>query len=171
MAVFLTGCATSPHSDIPEAVRVGVYAMADASHAGRYDLAQQYGDNLTRIVPAPKTRTKVTPLATKTARKVNVVPVDAGKDTLRLGDPSPELEGLLATPGAVAEQAAANAFREAADKEQARQAKQAADDAAKVAALKIELAAQAKWRYIVVSSIALICLTISGLVAWKLKWL
>lgn len=170
MAVLLTGCATTNHSDIPEAVREGVYAMADATHAGRYDLAEQYADNITRIVPAPKARVKIVPLASKTAPKINVVPVDAGKETLSMSDPSPELEGLLATPGATAAKVAADAYQAQVDAEQVREAKAAADDAAKVQAQKIELASQAKWKYIVLSTLALICLTIAAYVAWKLKW-
>lgn len=181
MTCFLSsGCATHTVSDIPETIRVGVYAMVDASHAGRFDLAQQYGDNLLRVVPAPKVRLHFVPVlctvppstnaptgTPATQERVNVTPPDAAKLTVSL----PEVSLLLSTPGAVAEQAQADAYVKQVDAQQAKDAKDKSDAIAKVGLDKVALAAQAKWKYMVLAFVGFVVVTVVGYVAWKLKWL
>lgn len=180
MTCFLSsGCATHTVSDIPETIRVGVYAMVDASHAGRFDLAQQYGDNLLRIIPAPKVRLHFFPVlrtvppsanaptgTLATQERVNVTPPDAAKLTVSL----PEVSLLLSTPGAVAEQAQAEAYAKQVDAQQAEDAKDKSDAIAKVESDKVALAAQAKWKYMVLAFVGFVVVAVIGYVAWKLKW-
>lgn len=53
LAIFFSGCATKYVSEIPEAVRVGVYATNSALKANRPELAVKYSEPLLRLVPAP----------------------------------------------------------------------------------------------------------------------
>jgi len=180
MAVFsMAGCASTT-SQIPDTVSVGVYAETDAIHAGRYDLAEQYGDNLLRIVPAPKKRTAVapvtksvaaTPTAPATLTKVNVTPLDAGKLTYNIQADAPALDGLLEVPGAVAAQAAADDYQKQVDAQQKKDADDKAAAVAQVAKDKETIAAAAKWKYMVITAISLFVVSVLVYVAWKLKWI
>lgn len=174
LTCFLAGCAGQHVSEIPEAVRIGVYAETDAIHAGRYDLAEKYGDNLLRIVPAPKVRPHFAPVLRKpdvssptaAPERINVVPLDAANLTLRATD----VPDLLDTPGAVAAQAAADAFARTVDKQQEAQASQASHDAAQVEKDRTTIAGMAKWKWMVIMACSVVVLIIVGYFAWKLKW-
>jgi len=55
------GCSILPHRE-SETVRQGVYAAHDSAKVGRFDLSDSYLDDLTRIVPPPKTRIIIHPI-------------------------------------------------------------------------------------------------------------
>ena len=64
VAIILSGCSTKYVSEIPEAVRVGVYATNSALKANRPELAIKYSDPLLRLVPAPVSPIAITGVAT-----------------------------------------------------------------------------------------------------------
>lgn len=57
---LLSGCATKYVSEIPETVRVGVYATNSALKANRPELALKYSEPLLRLVPAPISQIAIT---------------------------------------------------------------------------------------------------------------
>lgn len=59
--LFLCAC---PFRDVSEreVVRQAVYGEIDSAKAGRYDLVDQYNDDLVRLVPPPKKRLPVKPV-------------------------------------------------------------------------------------------------------------
>lgn len=114
ISVLLTGCANPQYvSEIPEAVRQGVWGARDAAHAGDFASSERLLDATAQLVPIPKVKLKFNPRMTlqpvpnsaPIQKQVSVLPKDAPVDVKMFGDDS-----LWASPGAVAQEQQVDTF-------------------------------------------------------------